>query len=100
MWSHPISNVPLPQCAKAVVLDDLARKTTLSGESRVKVAQTVHFLVNKGALTETSLKVEMQRLNDLLAQRMFRDMPPGLGTPHEVSIVVGAHLCGPLLPNI
>lgn len=96
VWSHPISNVPLPQCAKAVVLDDLARKTTLSGESRAKVSHTVHFLVKKAVLTETSLKEELQRLEALLAQRMFRDMPPGWGTPHERVIVCWVQLFLPL----
>lgn len=51
-WNHPISKVPMPRCAKAVILDDLARKTTMAGETRSKVAKTVHALVNHSELTE------------------------------------------------
>ena len=82
-WLHPESGATLPYCAKAVLLDDVARKTALAKESRAAVSKAVHSLVNCGEFTEESVKTEMQLVDTLFQHRIFLDMPPGQSAEWE-----------------
>lgn len=83
VWTHPFSELPLPKCAKALVLDDLGRKTTMQAHSRADVAKAAHCLVHSHSPSAASIKLELETLSQLLAQRLFTDMPPGKAAEWE-----------------
>jgi hypothetical protein len=76
-WMHPDTGVVLPRCAKAVVMDDVARLTALRGQPRSRVSAIVFGLVYMGELTETSIVQDMLELAQLLAASCFGKMVGG-----------------------
>ncbi|CAJ1393591.1 unnamed protein product [Effrenium voratum] len=73
-WNHPDSGIMLPQCAKAVILDDIGRKTSMAGMSRAEVAKAVHAAVHTGPLTPENICKELGLLHGFAAHRLFEGM--------------------------
>ena len=78
-WLHPDSGLPLPDCAKAVVMDDMGRKTCLSTWSRVDVAREVQRRVYTKPLTADRIRADMEGLASIAKKRLFSNMA-GQGT--------------------
>ena len=58
-WLHPDSALPLPLCAKAVVLDDVGRRTQLVGKTRGEVGCLVSALLYTMPWTADTIAAEM-----------------------------------------
>ena len=75
LWQHPVSGAAIPHCAQAVILVDVARKTTWVGRSHEDTAAFSYRSVHNVQPSPSSVKSELTQLAALLGEVCFAVRP-------------------------
>ncbi|CAE7248576.1 hht3 [Symbiodinium sp. KB8] len=73
-WKHPDSDQALPDRARAVILQDLARVTDLAGFLMQEVRRQVDMLLYKAEISVESITAELSAFENLFRHRCFATM--------------------------